>query len=64
VVIKDEYYAKQDRVDEGNELMCLEHIEGFYYNKNDYKNKKPDKTDSRQGSTLHAESNFSTFSNL
>jgi hypothetical protein len=51
-------------VDEGNELMCLEHIEGFYYNKNDYKNKKPDKTDSRQGSTLHAESNFSTFSNL
>ena len=51
-------------MDEGYELICLEHIEGFYYNKNDEKNKKPDNSKSSLESTLHAESNFSTFSNL
>lgn len=64
MIIKDEYYVRHDKMDISNELVCFENIEGFYYNKNDFKNKKPEKTDSSQESTLLAESNSTTFSNL
>lgn len=47
--MKDIYYAQHQKIDE-DQLVCLEDIEGFYFNKNDKKQVKE---------PISAEKNFS-----